>query len=336
VALEVSVLGRSVGEAVVIRFGQALQRCILLDSFMSRRRPASLRYLEHEGIDPADVEVVAASHWDNDHANGVAELLRAAPEAQFVHPYVADPKRLVEMALTARVAAQDGLPHGLDAFGDALVALAERSRPAEAARSKQTLLEDEDVHVRALSPTSAAVNDGLVSVGMSLVVPPAKRKTAKVVRPNLTSMVLWVQTDTHRALLGADLEAHTRHGWQAAIADGRTLLLGGAQLMKVAHHGSEDADYDGVWSELLEPNPDAVVTPYAPSKRPRPADLRRMLERPCRLQVAAGPNWSGWPAAGEVDSQLMVEQEATRQSQVGVVRYQSVDERGWEVTRLTL
>jgi hypothetical protein len=335
-ALQVSVLGRSVGEAIVVRFGSELQRCLLVDSFMSLGRPASLRYFDHEHIDPASVLMVAVSHWDNDHADGVAELLRSAPAARFVHPYVLDRERLLTLALVARKAALDGRPRGMDAFGEAMAGL-DDDRPAEAAVSKTTLWEDEDVRVLALSPTSGAVKDGLVSVASSLIQEPSKARAARSVTPNLTSMVLWIQTPTHRVLLGADLERHAKHGWRGVIDDADTLRLGGlAHLLKVPHHGSEDADDDLIWSRLLEPGPHAVVTPYAPARRPRPDDVQRLLGRPCTLRIAAGPKWSGWDALTAAHSKLDIEFEATAQRALGVVRYDAAQDGRWALKQLIL
>jgi hypothetical protein len=336
VALQVSILGRSIGEAIVIRFGDQLQRSILLDSFMSFGRPVSLRYLDHCRVDPDQVVIVAASHWDNDHSDGLAQILRDSPNAQFVYPYVVDREKLVKIAATARLAASDGRGRGVDAFGEVLFALKESGRLAEAARSKQTLWQDEEIHVRALSPTSAAVQAGLASVGRELLSEPSKGSVATAVKPNLTSMVLWVETATHRVLLGADLEAHASYGWTAAVEDSRALLLGGrAQLLKVPHHGSDDADDDAMWSELLDAQPDAVVTPYGPSRRPRASDLERLMARSCTLQIAAGPHWKGWPVAAEVSPTLIAEQ-SSRQRGVGVVCYEAGDNGGWEVSTLGL
>jgi hypothetical protein len=337
VALEVSILGRSIGEAIVIRFGDRLQRILLLDSFMSLGRPASLRCLERLGGDPNQVVIVAASHWDNDHSDGLAQIIRVSPNARFVYPYVVDTKKLVKIALTARLAAaSDGRGRGVDAFGEVLVALKERGQPPEVARSKQTLLQDGEIHIRALSPTCAAIEAGLASVGKELLSEPSKGTVATAVKPNLTSMVLWVETATHRVLLGADLEAHASYGWAAAVEDSRTLLLGGrAQLLKVPHHGSDDADDDLIWTELLDSRPDAVVTPYGPSRRPREPDLERLMARPCKLKIAAGPNWKGWPVAAQVNPTLVAEQSSLQRG-VGVVRYKATSQGGWDVTSLVL
>src|SRR5205807_10239936 len=94
--------------------------------------------------------------------------------------------------------------------------------------------------------------------------------------PNNNSVVLWVEVGSAIALLGADLEvtADQNTGW-VAILDASVRPFGRAEVFKVPHHGSQTGHDDRVWSEMLEPNPHAVLTPYR-AMLPRDTDVSRI------------------------------------------------------------
>src|SRR4051812_31671316 len=126
--LEVIVLGRSVGESIVVRLDD--HGWLVVDSFMARRRPAPLRYLEYVHADPEQIRFVVATHWDNDHVRGLADVLAAAPGATFMSPGVADHEQLAELIAMSEVAMEaDGHEHGADAYGQVLRVLARRREP---------------------------------------------------------------------------------------------------------------------------------------------------------------------------------------------------------------
>lgn len=54
-----------------------------------------------------------------------------------------------------------------------------------------------------------------------------------------------------------------------------------ASLFKVPHHGSENADYPEVWTQMVTANPIAVVTPFnsGATRLPRDSDLARLAKR---------------------------------------------------------
>ena len=293
--LEVVLLGRSVGECVLVRFGP--DRWAIVDSFVSRREPAPLRFLRHVGADPQHIRIVLASHWHNDHVRGLVEVLDvAASDAQFYFPEVVDPPKLARLVASSEaVRAKYGHRGGADAFGSVLERAAERRLRRIPIGSGKLLWRREDVVILALSPTSAAFEAGMAAVGRELINEPSRRARAATMMPNLTSIALWIEGPQHRALLGADLEAHSDFGWKAAISETATLRLPGrAQLLKVPHHGSKNADDPMTWDELLF-RPQAAIAPYAPSRLPTAAQVKD-LERPPKqatVRIAAGPHWGG-------------------------------------------
>src|SRR5829696_6025975 len=110
--LEVAVLGRSIGESIVVRFGE--DRWAVIDSFVAGGVPAAHRFLSHLGVGLERVELVVATHWDNDHVRGLAEILTAAPNAVFVYSNVVDRERLARLVASAEVASGDGWSRGAE------------------------------------------------------------------------------------------------------------------------------------------------------------------------------------------------------------------------------
>jgi hypothetical protein len=77
------------------------------------------------------------------------------------------------------------------------------------------------------------------------------------------SVVLWVQVADIRILLGSDLEnLHQPDvGW-SVIVESRNRPPSKASVFKVPHHGSVSAYNPRVWSDMLEVEPHAILTPF--------------------------------------------------------------------------
>jgi beta-lactamase superfamily II metal-dependent hydrolase len=163
----------------------------------------------------------------------------------------------------------------------------------------------------------------------------APDSAAVAVRPNLTSIVLWIESATHSVLLGGDLERHPEYGWSRAISE--TAEVRGpsrAGLVKIPHHGSADADEPDMWGLLLEPNPEAVLTPFG-AQLPRDQDVARLKQRTSHLRVAAGPQWSRWTSIGTTITTAIPGAVIDAPSEIGYVRYRALD-AGWEVVEGSL
>jgi hypothetical protein len=148
------------------------------------------------------------------------------------------------------------------------------------------------VTITALSPSDHTITMALKNIG-KLIPSVGDLQTQIPSRsPNHASVVLWVEAGSLRALLGADLE-HTGNageGWMAVLEchKGRQDQQSAA-LFKVPHHGSANADYPVVWSDMLNDHPFAVVTPYSALRTPlpRPSDLARLSKRTANLFCTA-------------------------------------------------
>ena len=81
------------------------------------------------------------------------------------------------------------------------------------------------------------------------------------------------------ALLGGDLQetGASVQGWSEIIASTRRPAER-ASAINLAHHGADNADHPGIWTELLTDGPIAALTPYNRGVTPRPssADTTRI------------------------------------------------------------
>ncbi len=91
---------------------------------------------------------------------------------------------------------------------------------------------------------------------------------------NLLSASIWIEVDNIKVILGADLEAGScdNTGWRGVLRDVDCPSLA-ANLVKVSHHGSENAIHIPVWEKFSESNkPVSVITPYDRAKEPLPRE----------------------------------------------------------------
>ncbi|MCK1684747.1 hypothetical protein [Bradyrhizobium sp. 145] len=110
------------------------------------------------------------------------------------------------------------------------------------------------------------------------------------IQQNHASVVVVVRVDEEYLLLGADLErtASTHTGWNALVAS-KTRPQFLASVFKVPHHGSENGQCDRVWSEMMQQERVAVLTPYLSSKLPRPEGIAWLKARTAGLYATNIP-----------------------------------------------
>src|SRR5258708_29371462 len=85
--VEVSVFGTGFGESIVVHLGE--NSWIVVDSCRSptTRLPVPLEYLTRMGVNLAEhIALIVATHWDDDHIDGLAELFVEAKSAVFACP----------------------------------------------------------------------------------------------------------------------------------------------------------------------------------------------------------------------------------------------------------
>ncbi|MEI8371277.1 MAG: MBL fold metallo-hydrolase [Planctomycetota bacterium] len=276
-----TVFGPGVGECIVMHLGNG--DWIIVDSCMlpAGTQPVALDYLRSIGVDPAkSVRTIVTTHWHDDHIQGMATLLRECPNAQFVMSVALASQQFIQLAL--EVDAQNRLVKynsSASEFTEILEVLESRTRssyavgPSMYAQDGTRIFHggyDSRSEVWALSPSAATVTNASTNLA-ELLLTPGKCRRFKHFSPNDLSVAILVRAGAYDLLLGADLENTAAHefGWKAVLSS-TVRPMTQAYAFKIAHHGSANADHDGIWLSMLVNQPAVVVTPYAKLTKPLP------------------------------------------------------------------
>ena len=121
---------------------------------------------------------------------------------------------------------------------------------------------------------------------------PAKKRRRAVNPPTLNrgSIALWMSVGEACALLGADLDegGSPASGWSAVLA--ASLPADKASLVKIPHHGSAGSHHPGMWSDLLQADPVAILTPFWNGRVALPTDddVSRIKDLSSESYITAG------------------------------------------------
>ena len=300
--LEVSVFGPGVGESIAVHIGGG--EWIIVDSCLRPDgRPAALAYLQELGVDVSSaVKLVIATHWHDDHIEGISEAYRACTSAEFVCSMALRGEEFLQLvrAMSPRSMLKSS---GLDEFDGVIVELQRRkvsirrqARGPTFAYADRTLLESKvppGYRIVALSPSDASVALALSEIAESLPSPGTTKRRAVARRPNHTAVVIAVQVGELAVLLGSDLEntGPAGTGWDGVLSV--ATKIGRAHVFKVAHHGSKNGHHADVWTTLLVSDPHSVVTPFLSGKAlPTTQDLVRLKKLSKELHITSAARLS--------------------------------------------
>ena len=289
--LEISIFGRGFGEAIVCHLGDGVWMAI--DSFLDEDIPMASTYLEALGVGTKAIRSVVLTHWDDDHTRGAADLVSICEPDDIWFSSVLHRKEWFRFA-TAQTKRRAGIAtsSGTDEFVETLqIARSEVNWATEG----QQLDPLTRASVHALAPTHQSVTDGMLAIA-PVPAPPAERPTVRGLTPNGTSVAVWIRFGSHDAILGADLERGRKgRGWRGVL-ESRTvsrLIVEGrrATLLKMSHHGSENAQLPEMYRRLLVGAPYAMATRFNGGRKPRPSpeDERWISGRAKEAWVAGRP-----------------------------------------------
>jgi len=284
--IEVTVFGPGFGECIVVHLGAS--KWLIVDSCIdsASSQPAALNHLTKIGVDPAQVVMVIATHWHDDHIRGMARQLRACVNARFCTSSALTRSEFV--ATIVQYNSRHGIVAGSGATEMCEVLEILRSRAgatspvrASPARHVLTIPAAESGHgseakIITLSPSDKQFDKFLASLSTIAPVPlTAKRRMADQ-DPNDVSVATLLAIGDQGILLGADLEENGDEelGWSAVV---KLAQRPKADIFKVPHHGSKNAHCDAVWQEMLGPNPIAIIAPWSRNQGlPTKADVARL------------------------------------------------------------
>lgn len=272
---ELTLLGPGYGESVVLHVGGG--SWVIVDSCVDTDgTPQALRYLESIDVDLAEtVELIVATHWHDDHIRGIAKLVEVCDRAAFCCAIV-----LLSKEFLAVVGALEGRPpsrlgSGLKEIHSVFSRLAQVASKPTLAIANRTVFVQGECEIRALSPDDASFIHFLRTIGQPLPGSGKARIRIPTLSPNDVAVALRVKVEDVAVLLGSDLE---KRGW-TAVLENVPPIEGKASVFRVPHHGSENAHEQGVWKQMLELNPYAVLTPWRRGNRTLPIhrDVNRIL-----------------------------------------------------------
>lgn len=278
--LEITIFGSGFGESMVVHLTEG--KWLIVDSCVSSdvNPPCPIEYLQRIGVDvEKSVSLVVATHWHDDHIKGISKIFEICASAKPVFSVAFFDKKFQKLVLDSAYSRMPLASSGISEINKAWKLLKKNNNKLIFAMEDKLLL-DENFQVYSLSPSSSIVEKAIQAIISQL---PEQTMTAKRItspNPNYTSVVLWLKNDLERMLLGADLEEARDHkGWSTIIDNKKpTIIDRKAKIYKVAHHGSETGHHDGIWTDLLEPDPICLIAPFNRNpKLPSKGDIERII-----------------------------------------------------------
>jgi hypothetical protein len=241
------------------------------------------------------VKLVVVTHWDDDHVQGISEIVDACPNAN-VACSAAIARREVIQFVVEQESEAGVAGSGLDELRTILRICRRRRRPIIWARANLPLHPippGDAAAVVALSPSDDSIERSITE----LIERAEGKKRAAGGRykapdgPNGASVATAINGSAERAVLAADLELSNNpdSGWEAVMAYARPSAA--ASLVKVAHHGSPGAHHDRFWAEAVTDEAVAIVAPWSNGGNflPKVDDLRRLQSVAEQVYVTAMP-----------------------------------------------
>ncbi len=289
--VEVVVLGKGVGESVLVRVGE---EWTVIDSFMvdspdrPGRAPAPVVYLRQHGVDLMNVRAVILSHLHADHCRGIDEVVLKCRNARFYLPAAVPDavwRDIVKIAVPTENRA------ALDEIATAYRYAIDDDRFSTAAAV--SIVHQSTDCLRAIGPSDRAVQAAREPLAQNDLA-----GARRVLDKNYTSIVVLLMFGAAVALLGADMDAEADLGWPRLLAEhAGSDWIGGVGLVKVAHHGSETAHHAEMYQRWTK-NALGVIAPNG-SRLPKESMIET-LRGHLRALYLAGPRWR--QPLGETDT----------------------------------
>lgn len=283
---EFTLLGPGYGECSLLHLGQG--EWIIVDSCVDGSgSPAALVYLKQIGVD-ADtaVRMVIVTHWHDDHIRGVARVIEACRQAEFVCPAAFRSEEF----LTLTAAYADGAmmrQTGIHEMGTALVILQERQTTVRLAAENKLLLRHNGCELWALSPSDPSIVKAMLHLDERMPQPMRSKTALSPPSPNHLSIALLFGLGNTAILLGGDVLRFDDHdrGWLRIVELYAKYGHPVSDVVKVPHHGSAGADCDEMWDVLLRKQPVSALTSFCRGAVALPTD--EDIERICRKSADA-------------------------------------------------
>jgi len=286
--IEVSLFGPGYGEGILVHLGK--KEWIIVDSCINpkSRKAAALEYLEKINVNLNLVKLVVATHWHDDHIRGLSNIVKACNKADFVISDALRQDEFIKLLSLYSGTQMMKSSSGLSEMSEIFNYLSSKKRiPRRAIADRPLISKKKDAsgleyQVTSLSPSDASIL--LSNLQIAELIPQFKKEIKRLpfFTPNSASVALWISINKKNFLLGSDLEStkDENTGW-AAILNSDTKPSGKADLFKVPHHGSANADSQSVWNEIVVNKPVVILSPFKRGNitLPKPSDIKRLCKK---------------------------------------------------------
>lgn len=296
--IEISVFGGGYGEAICVHLGAS--QWVLIDSCLhpDSGQPVGLDYLSSLDLDPAIVVgLVLATHWDDDHIRGLAQVVQTCHAAKVAVSMALYKEEWVVFVYKQQTPSS-ALGSGLDEFRKILESCRSTGRIiwAKANVPLFPIPPGESPLVVALSPS-----DDDCTRSLELLIESATQSKVTLARryrapagSNAASVASYVSSLGSHMLLGADLEATSNpaSGWNSVVSSAAPSTK--AMVVKVPHHGASSGHDPRMWSELVVDDSLAIVAPWSRGGRSLPTrnDLDRIKGLAASVYITATPDFA--------------------------------------------
>ena len=341
--IEVTLLGPGYGESVVVHLGNG--EWLIVDSCIDTTHPerpvAPLHYLRKLGVNAEQaVKLIVASHWDDDHVQGMAEIVEKCPNAEFVCSKVfaqRDFARFVE-AMSCNSVMADGA--NVENIRRVLHYLNKHKKPIKQPIPGRILRSQPAV--MCWSPSDFDSDEFLAVVAN--MHPKATESIRKPVSTssNLTSVVLTIKWDSCSVLLGADMEKSkdSRRGWAAVTKEANAFsnspIYSPSDLVKIPHHGSSSGEDSRMWTSMLAEKPISILAPFGrgdlKGRPPTSTDVGRIKKKSKALFITSRHRISKKPGRDLAVERCIREGQIILTSQkipIGIVRHRRMPGSDW-------
>lgn len=285
--IEISVFGPGYGECILIHIGY--NEWIIIDSCVipTKKEPVALEYLRYIGVSLENVKLILATHWHDDHIKGLSKVVKECKDAEFVLSEALRNKEFLALLGYFGSNLMTKVSSGVEELYDILCFLKDKNKTPKRAIADRLLMNKNDsvlnhnYKIISLSPSDFSILQS--NYNMLDLLPKIGNEKTRVpsIEPNYTSVVLWVEINNTKFLLGSDLQDFNdqRCGWEA-ILKSTTRPKGKAIFFKVPHHGSANGDHPEIWDKMISDEAVVVVTPFhhGQHRLPNDSDIQRLCK----------------------------------------------------------
>jgi len=294
--IEISLFGNGYGESILIHLGN--KNWFVVDSFINPEsgNPIILDYFEQIKQNTNDISHVLASHWHDDHIQGLSQIIEKSNNTIFIYSEALKHNEFITL-----ISSESICPifsnSGVTEFYKILNILKNRgnSNRKSAISDRilfQNIINKSEITIYSLSPSSLVVENSKTEIVKLL--PKENSNKIKIVNHSIneTSVVLLIMIDGIGILLGSDLENNESpdYGWKNVI-EATIFKDKKVNFFKIPHHGSKTGYSEDLWLNYISKDSVSILTPFINGKNNLPTNEGKkiLLDKNEEIYITSSP-----------------------------------------------